>query len=210
VTDGTEAPAAEPAAPVDEELRALAALPGVTLARRELGELVAEAGREAAFGLLKTLRDQFAFQQVVDICGVDYPERAERFDIVYNLLSVTRNARVRVIIRTDETHPVASVSSLWPCAPWWEREIWDLFGVRFDGLEDHRRILTDYGFEGYPVRKDFPLTVYVEVRYDEDRKEVVYDKVRLTQEFSNFDFLSPWEGMTLLPGDEKVDRRHRP
>ena len=109
-------------------------------------------------------------------------------------------------MRTDETYQLASASDIWPAAGWWEREIWDLFGISFKGLVDHRRILTDYGFEGHPLRKDFPLTGYVEVHYDEDRKAVVYDKVKLAQEFRNFDFLSPWEGMTLLPGDEKVNR----
>ncbi len=195
-----------PAAPVDAVLEALKALPGVSDAKRLLGEIVLKAGRAGAHALLKTLRDQFAFQQVMDICGVDYPERAERFEVVYNLLSVTRNERVRVILCTDENSSVDSVSDLWPCAIWWEREVWDLFGISFTGLEDHRRILSDYGFEGHPLRKDFPLTGYVEVHYDEDRKAVVYDKVKLTQEFRNFDFLSPWEGMTLLPGDEKVNR----
>nr|WP_298223822.1 NADH-quinone oxidoreductase subunit C [Acidocella sp.] len=171
-----------------------------------LGEVVLRTAREDAHELLKTLRDAYAFQQVMDICGVDYPERAERFEVVYNLLSVTRNERVRVILCAAEGEAVDSVGDLWPCATWWEREVWDLFGIVFLGLEDHRRILSDYGFEGHPLRKDFPLTGYVEVHYDEDRKSVVYDKVKLTQEFRNFDFLSPWEGMTLLPGDEKMNR----
>ena len=206
MADETETQNEIPAAPVDAVLEALGALPGVTQARRLLGEVVLETPRGSAYALLKTLRDQFAFQQMMDVCGVDYPERAERFEVVYNLLSVTRNERVRVILSTDANTPVASVSNLWPCAAWWEREMWDLFGISFDGLEDHRRILSDYGFEGHPLRKDFPLTGYVEVHYDEDRKAVVYDKVKLTQEFRNFDFLSPWEGMTLLPGDEKVNR----
>jgi NADH-quinone oxidoreductase subunit C len=145
----------------------------------------------------------------MDICGVDYPERPKRFDVVYNLLSVTRNLRLRVVMQVAEGEEINSVSDVWPSAGWWERETWDLFGVRFNGLADHRRILTDYGFEGHPLRKDFPLTGYVEVHYDTERKSVVYDKVKLTQEFRNFDFLSPWEGMTTLPGDEKArgDRR---
>jgi NADH-quinone oxidoreductase subunit C len=188
----------------DTELDAVAALPGVFGARRELGELVVYATPADAYALLARLRDDFAFAQVMDICGVDFPERAARFDVVYNLLSVTRNARIRVVVQTSGTAPVASVSSLWPNATWWEREVWDLFGISFEGLADHRRILTDYGFEGHPLRKDFPLTGYVEVHYDEERKSVVYDKVKLTQEFRNFDFLSPWEGMTTLPGDEKA------
>jgi NADH-quinone oxidoreductase subunit C len=206
VADETEIQEEIPAAPVDAVLEALAALPGVAQANRLLGEVVLHTARADAHALLKTLRDDFAFQQMMDVCGVDYPERAERFEVVYNLLSVTRNQRVRVILRTDENGVVDSVSDLWPVATWWEREVWDLFGIVFAGLEDHRRILSDYGFEGHPLRKDFPLTGYVEVHYDEDRKAVVYDKVKLTQEFRNFDFLSPWEGMTLLPGDEKVNR----
>lgn len=190
----------------DTVLDAVAALPGVTHARRELGELVVNAARAQAYAIFGRLRDELAFAQVMDICGVDFPERAARFDVVYNLLSVTRNERIRVVVQTDETAPVASVSPLWPSATWWEREVWDLFGITFEGLADHRRIVTDYGFEGHPLRKDFPLTGYVEVHYDDERKSVVYDKVKLTQEFRNFDFLSPWEGMTTLPGDEKVLR----
>ena len=188
----------------DPALDAVSSLAGVTAARRELGELVIEVERDAALLLFQQLRDDFAFAQVMDICGVDYPARPLRFEIVYNFLSVTRNERLRAIIQTDEATPVASVSGLWPSATWWEREIWDLFGVSFSGLADHRRILTDYDFEGHPLRKDFPLTGYVEVHYDDERKAVVYDKVKLTQEFRNFDFLSPWEGMTSLPGDEKA------
>lgn len=188
----------------DSELEAVAALPGVTNARRELGELVVDVAHDAAAAVFYRLRDEFAFAQVMDVCGVDYPQRKPRFDVVYNLLSVTRNQRLRVIVQTDETTPVQSVSSVWPCATWWEREVWDLFGISFAGLADHRRILSDYNFEGHALRKDFPLTGYVEVHYDDERKAVVYDKVRLTQEFRNFDFLSPWEGMTSLPGDEKA------
>jgi NADH-quinone oxidoreductase subunit C len=194
---------AEPTA-TDTARDAVAALPGVIGAKRELGELVVHVVPADAYALLARLRDDFAFAQVMDICGVDFPERAARFDVVYNLLSITRNERIRIVVQADETHPIASVSSLWPNATWWEREVWDLFGVTFEGLADHRRIVTDYGFEGHPLRKDFPLTGYVEVHYDDERKAVVYDKVKLTQEFRNFDFLSPWEGMTSLPGDEKA------
>jgi len=176
----------------DTVLEAVAALPGVLAARRELGEVVLDADLASAYALLQRLRDDFAFAQAMDICGVDWPERPARFDIVYNLLSVTRNERIRVIVQTNETTPVASVSTLWPSAGWWEREVWDLFGVTFTGLADHRRIMTDYGFEGHPLRKDFPLTGYVEVRYDEDRKAVVYEPVKLVQDFRNFDFVSPW------------------
>jgi NADH-quinone oxidoreductase subunit C len=184
----------------------LAALPGVNSVLRHHGQIVAHISRDSLLSLMTLLRDdpRFAFAQVMDICGVDWPERPERFDVVYNLLSVVRNERLRVIVSTDENHAIHSVSSLWPGATWWEREVWDLFGVSFEGLADHRRIVTDYGFEGHPLRKDFPLTGYVEVHYDSDRKAVVYDKVKLTQEFRNFDFLSPWEGMTSLPGDEKA------
>ena len=200
--------------PVDrlEALRtAVTELPGVSGAAVELQELVVHAGRDAVPGLMTTLRDdpRFAFEQLVDLCGVDWPERPERFDVVYNLLSVSLNQRIRVIVTTDEQNPVPSVCGIWPVATWWERECWDLYGVAFAGQPDLRRILTDYGFEGHPLRKDFPLTGYVEVRYDEERKSVVYEPVRLTQDFRSFDFLSPWEAMTTLPGDEKAhETRH--
>jgi NADH-quinone oxidoreductase subunit C len=169
-------------------------------------ELVLLARRESLLPLMRLLRDdpRFAFEQMMDLCGVDFPERAERFEVAYNLLSLSHNRRVRVVVSTDGEAPVPSISGLWPCAVWWEREAWDMYGVVFEGLTDHRRILTDYGFEGHPLRKDFPLTGYVEVRYDEERKQVVYEPVTLTQDFRNFDFLSPWEAMTSLPGDEKV------
>lgn len=196
----------EPVVPVDEALQAVAALEGVTNVVRELGALVAHTTPEALQALCLKLRDddRFAFAQVMDICGVDWPERPLRFEMVYNLLSVTKNARLRLIVPVAEGAAMPSVSRLWPSATWWEREIWDLFGISFDGLADHRRIVTDYGFEGHPLRKDFPLTGYLEVRYDNERKSVVYEKVKLTQEFRNFDFLSPWEAMTTLPGDEKA------
>jgi NADH-quinone oxidoreductase subunit C len=181
-------------------------VPGVSRTSVEHGELVAYVAREQLLDVMTVLRDDphFQFEQMMDLCGVDWPERRERFDVVYNLLSVSLNHRIRIIVTTDETTPVSSVSGIWPVATWWERECWDLFGVLFAGLADHRRILTDYGFEGHPLRKDFPLTGYVEVRYDEDRKQVVYEPVRLTQDFRNFHFTSPWEGMTTLPGDEKA------
>ena len=184
----------------------LAALPGVRAVRVEKSEVIVSAERDSLVALMTTLRDdpRFACEQAMDICGVDWPERAERFDVVYNLLSVSLNRRLRVIVTTDEATPVPSVHTVWPVATWWEREAWDLFGIVFSGQPDLRRILTDYGFEGHPLRKDFPLTGYVEVRYDEERKSVVYEPVRLTQDFRSFDFLSPWEAMTTLPGDEKV------
>ncbi|HTR17548.1 MAG TPA: NADH-quinone oxidoreductase subunit C [Acetobacteraceae bacterium] len=183
-----------------------ASVPGVSAAAVEGGELVVRAERDSLLPVMMALRDdpRFAFEQVMDICGVDWPERAQRFDVVYNLLSVSLNQRARVIVQTDETAPVPSVNGVWPAATWWERECWDLFGVLFSGQPDHRRILTDYGFDGHPLRKDFPLTGYVEVRYDEERKQVVYEPVRLTQDYRNFDFESPWEGMLTLPGDEKA------
>jgi NADH-quinone oxidoreductase subunit C len=186
--------------------RAVASVPGVSGFRIEGGELVAQADRDELLSVMTTLRDdpRLAFEQMMDLCGVDWPERAERFDVVYNLLSVSLNQRVRVIITTDPATPVPSVHTVWPVATWWEREAWDLFGIVFSGQPDLRRILTDYGFEGHPLRKDFPMTGYVEVRYDEDRKQVINEPVRLTQDFRSFDFLSPWEAMTTLPGDEKV------
>jgi NADH-quinone oxidoreductase subunit C len=192
------------AVPVDAEMEVLARLPGVLNVTREHGQVVAWVEASALLALCATLREKFGFAQVMDICGVDWPERPARFEVVYQLLSVTRNARLRVIVGVAEGGAVPSVSGIWKAATWWEREVWDLFGVAFDGLADHRRIVTDYGFEGHPLRKDFPLTGYVEVRYDEERKAVVYENVKLTQEFRNFDFLSPWEGMTTLPGDEKA------
>jgi NADH-quinone oxidoreductase subunit C len=169
-------------------------------------ELVVQANRAALPGLMSLLRDdeRFGFEQLMDICGVDWPERPERFDVVYNLLSLSRNRRIRVVVRADANTPVPSLSGIWPCATWYEREAWDMYGILFEGQSDMRRLLTDYGFQGHPLRKDFPLTGYVEVRYDEERKQVVYEPVKLTQDFRNFDFLSPWEGMTTLPGDEKV------
>ena len=202
----TEAPEAPPPTPLELLAAAVGALPGVTDTSIRLGEITATAERDALTPLMTTLRDdpRFQFQQVMDICGVDWPERAERFDVVYNLLSVTLNHRLRVVVTTDAATPVASVHEIWPSATWWEREAWDMYGIIFAGQPDLRRILTDYGFEGHPLRKDFPLTGYVELRYDEDRKSVVYEPVKLTQDFRQFDFLSPWEGMTTLPGDEKV------
>ena len=201
----TEAPPPEPT-PLQRLGQDVASLPGVRETSIHLGELTAIADRDALSRLMTVLRDdpRFAFEQVMDVCGVDWPHRAERFDVVYNLLSVSLNHRLRVVVTTDAETPVASVHEIWPVATWWEREAWDLYGIIFSGQPDLRRILTDYGFEGHPLRKDFPLTGYVEVRYDEDRKAVVYEPVKLTQDFRDFDFLSPWEALTTLPGDEKV------
>jgi NADH-quinone oxidoreductase subunit C len=165
--------------------------------------------RDRIVEVLKALRDdpKCRFEVLIDICGVDYPERADRFDVVYHLLSPRLNQRLRVKIATDETSPVPSVNDVFPAANWYEREAYDLYGIRFIGHPDLRRILTDYGFQGHPLRKDFPLTGYVEVRYDDEKKRVVYEPVKLTQEFRDFDFESPWEGPNyILPGDEKAHR----
>ena len=177
----------------------------------ERGEVVVHADRDALLPLMTMLRDdrRFACEQMMDLCGVDWPERERRFDVVYNLLSVSRNHRVRVIVTTDEESPVPSVHGIWPSATWWERECYDLFGVLFSGQPDLRRILTDYGFAGHPLRKDFPLTGFVEMRYDEDERRVIYEPVKLPQEWRSFDFESPWEGMLTIPGDEKAhEQRH--
>ena len=164
-----------------------------------------EVERGSLVALLKSLRDDHGYQQLMEIAGVDYPERAERFEIVYCLLSLTKNHRVRVHVRTDEATPVPSVTSLWPVAGWLEREVYDMYGVSFAGNPDLRRILTDYGFEGHPQRKDFPLTGFVELRYSEAEKRVVYEPVSLPQDFRTFDFLMPWQGAEyVLPGDEKA------
>jgi NADH-quinone oxidoreductase subunit C len=171
------------------------------------GELILNVDRPGVVAVLTLLRDdpRCRFAMLVDIAGVDYPERPERFEVVYNLLSLHYNRRVRVKVTTDEDTPVPSVTGVFSAAGWYEREAWDLFGIFFSDHPDLRRILTDYGFEGHPLRKDFPLTGYVEMRYDEAQKRVVYEPVKLTQDFRTFDFLSPWEGMNhLLPGDEKA------
>ena len=172
------------------------------------GELTLVAPRERIVEVMTALRDQFGFQQLLDLCGADYPDRKERFEVVYHLLSLTRNARLRVKVSTDEVQPVPSIIAVYPAANWFEREAYDMFGMLFSGHPDLRRLLTDYGFEGHPLRKDFPMTGYVEVRYDEEQRRVVYEPVKLTQEFRTFDFLSPWEGADypapVLPGDEKA------
>jgi len=172
------------------------------------GELTVHVKRDAILEVLKFLRDDAncQFKLLLDICGVDYPEDEERFEVVYHLLSLPHNFRVRLKLRTDEDTPVPSATGLFSAANWWEREAWDLFGIYFSDHPDLRRILTDYGFEGHPLRKDFPLTGYVEVRYDDEKKRVVYEPVKLVQDFRSFDFVSPWEGMqAVLPGDEKAD-----
>jgi NADH-quinone oxidoreductase subunit C len=174
-------------------------------ARDVVDEVSLTVRRETIVDVCRTLRDRFEYQQLMEIAGVDYPQRAERFEVVYHLLSLTRNHRIRVRVSTDEDMPVPSVTGLWPVAGWLEREVFDLYGVVFDGNDDLRRILTDYGFRGFPFRKDFPLSGYVELRYSEEQKRVVYEPVRLAQDFRPFDFLSPWEGAQyILPGDEKA------
>jgi NADH-quinone oxidoreductase subunit C len=182
----------------------LAALPQGRIEIERGAELVLTLPREGLVEAMGLLRDHFAFEQLMDLCGTDWPERPQRFEVVYNLLSLSLNRRVRVVVATDAATPVPSIAGIWPCATWYEREAWDMYGIVFEGQTDLRRLLTDYGFEGHPLRKDFPLTGHVEVRYDEERKQVVYEPVKLTQDFRNFDFLSPWEAMTTLPGDEKV------
>ena len=180
----------------------------VTDTECRLDELMITIKREDILGVLKFLRDDAncQFKQLMDLCGVDFPEENERFCVVYNLLSLTHNNRIRVKTWTDENTSVASATQLFSSAGWWERETWDLYGIYFADHPDLRRILTDYGFEGHPLRKDFPLTGYVELRYDDEQKRVVYEPVHLTQEFRTFDFLSPWEGVQpVLPGDEKAE-----
>jgi NADH-quinone oxidoreductase subunit C len=185
-----------------------AALPGaVTQAVVAFDELTVHAEAASIVQVLKVLRDdpRFRFVNFTDIAGADYIEREKRFDVVYHLLSPRHNHRIRVKVQTDEATPVPSVIEIFPAANWYEREAYDFYGILFSGHPDLRRILTDYGFEGYPLRKDFPLTGFVEVRYDDEQKRVVYEPVKLNQEFRNFDFLSPWEGTDyVLPGDEKA------
>ena len=203
----------------DEELRALgeeivaAAGGAASGCQVAFGEVSVQADPARIVGLMTALRDQLAFQQLIDLAGADYPQRGKRFDVVYHLLSMTRNRRIRVKLQTDEDTPVPSIASVYPVADWFEREAFDLYGIFFEGHPDLRRILTDYGFHGHPMRKDFPMTGYVEVRYDDELKRVVYEPVT-SVEWRNWDFLSPWEGAEYarpgqgyaygLPGDEKV------
>ena len=168
-------------------------------------ELSITVQRDAVADVMRTLRDDHEYQSLMEIAGVDYPDRAERFEVVYHLLSVTKNHRLRIRVSTDEATPVPTIVPVWPNANWLEREVFDLYGVLFAGHPDLRRILTDYGFKGHPFRKDFPLTGYVEMRYSEEAKRVVYEPVKLAQDFRSFDFMSPWEGADyILPGDEKA------
>jgi NADH-quinone oxidoreductase subunit C len=186
----------------------LAAQPGVALSHDiAFGELTITAARESIASLLIFLKNDpnCRFTTLVDVCGVDYPSRINRFEIVYHLLSMQKNHRLRIRLETDEATPVPSITGVFPVADWYEREAFDMYGVLFANHPDLRRILTDYGFQGFPLRKEFPLTGYVEVRYDAEQQRVVYEPVKLTQAYRNFDFMSPWEGMqSVLPGDEKA------
>jgi NADH-quinone oxidoreductase subunit C len=183
----------------------------VLASKEQYGEIVIGVEREAVEDALRTLRDEHGYQQLMEIAGVDYPEREERFEVVYMLLSLTKNHRILVKVRAAEDTPVPTVTRLWPNAGWLEREVFDMYGVLFDGNTDLRRILTDYGFEGHPFRKDYPLTGYQELRYSEEEHRVVYEPVELPQDFRTFDFMSPWEGANyVLPGDEKVAQQPTP
>jgi NADH-quinone oxidoreductase subunit C len=182
------------------------ALPGAVLGRRmALGELTLDAAPADIVRVLTYLRDTEEFRLLIDVCGVDWPEREKRFEVVYHLLSLRRNLRLRVKLAVAEDETVPSAVGVHPCANWFERETFDMYGVSFSDHPDLRRLLTDYGFSGYPLRKDFPLSGYVELRYDDELKRVVYQPVQLVQEFRDFDFMSPWEGAPhILPGDEKA------
>jgi NADH-quinone oxidoreductase subunit C len=185
-----------------------AALDGaVVFSAVSYGELTLTVERSAIVSVVSFLKDdpRCRFINLIDVCGVDYPEREERFDVVYHFLSPHLNQRIRVKLSADDVTPVPSITGVFAGADWFEREAYDLYGVLFSGHPDLRRILTDYGFDGHPLRKDFPITGFVEVRYDEERKRVVYEPVKLTQEYRSFDYLSPWEGTDyVLPGDEKA------
>ena len=174
-------------------------------AKEEHGELLLTVQRDSLEDALRLLRDEHSYQQLMEIAGADYPSRPERFEVVYMLLSLTKNSRIMVKVSASETTPVPTATTLWPNAGWLEREVFDMYGVVFAGNMDLRRILTDYGFEGHPFRKDFPLTGYVELRYSEEEQRVVYEPVELAQDLRQFDFMSPWEGADyVLPGDEKA------
>jgi len=174
------------------------------------GELTVRARADRIVQVMQFLRDDpiAKFRVMIDLCGVDYPQRSKRFEVVYHLLSMHNNTRIRVKARVGEDAAIPTITGVFPCADWFEREAFDMYGIIFSGHPDLRRILTDYGFEGHPLRKDFPLSGHVEVRYDDEKKRVVYEPVNLTQEFRNFDYLSPWEGAQyVLPGDEKAEEK---
>jgi NADH-quinone oxidoreductase subunit C len=189
----------------------IAGQPGAALSYEvRLGELTVLAKTNEIVSLITFLRDdpRCKFTTFVDLCGVDYPERGKRFDVVYHLLSMHLNQRIRVKLETDEHNAVPSVAEVFPCANWFEREAFDMYGILFSNHPDLRRLLTDYGFQGYPLRKEFPLSGHVEVRYDPEQERVVYEPLKLPQAFRSFDFVSPWEGMTReLPGDEKAEKK---
>ena len=195
-------------ASLEEMLATIEPALGETLIESRIahGELTILVPASQIVRVLTFLRDDpgLLFKELVDLCGVDWPEREQRFDVVYHLLSLHHNQRIRVKVRTDEFTPVPSVVPVFPTAGWFEREAWDMYGILFADHPDLRRLLSDYGFDGHPLRKDFPLTGYVELRYDDEQKRVVYEPVKLRQDFRSFDFLSPWEGSGLLPGDEKA------
>ncbi|MFW0776597.1 MAG: NADH-quinone oxidoreductase subunit C [Rickettsiales bacterium] len=182
--------------------------PQIVASEEVAGEMIVWTGAEHVVSLLKALRDNpnTLCKQLVDVAGVDYPDREKRFEVTYQLLSFKHNFRLRVKLAVNDNEPVPSVTSVFSSAAWYEREVWDMYGVLFSGNPDLRRILTDYGFDGHPQRKDFPLTGYVEMRYDVEQKRVVYEPVKLNQAYRSFDFLSPWEGAPdyVLPGDEKA------
>ncbi len=201
---GHGAPLVEAPEGIADELRALVGSDLLALIEAH-DEMTLVVARESIERVMVKLRDEAQYQQLMEIAGVDYLDRPERFEVVYHLLSVTRNHRLRVKVSADEASPVPSVTAIWPVAGWLEREVYDMYGVIFSGNADLRRILTDYGFTGHPQRKDFPLTGFVELRYSEEDKRVVYEPVKLAQDFRNFDFMSPWEGADyILPGDEKA------
>lgn len=181
---------------------------GIVEIRQQHDQLIVTVRVDALLRVMRFLRDDTncLFKVLIDVCGVDYPAREKRFEVVYNLLSLRHNQRIRVKVTCGEDDLVPSIAGVWSAAGWYEREAWDLYGILFSDNPDLRRILTDYGFEGHPMRKDFPLTGFVEVRYDEEEKRVVYEPVKLTQAFRSFDFMSPWEGAEyVLPGDEKAE-----
>jgi NADH-quinone oxidoreductase subunit C len=201
---GSPAPLVQPREGIVDSVRAAIGNAFIS-AKEEVGEVSIDVARESVADVLRALRDRLDYQQLMEIAGVDYPERAERFEVVYHLLSITKNHRLRIRVSTDEAQPVPTVTTVYPVAGWLEREIFDMYGVVFEGNPDLRRILTDYGFRGHPQRKDFPLTGYVELRYSEEEKRVVYEPVSLAQDFRDFDFMSPWEGAEyIIPGDEKA------
>jgi NADH-quinone oxidoreductase subunit C len=201
---GSPAPLVQPREGIVDAVRAAIGKAFIS-AKEEVGEVSIDVARDSVADVLRTLRDTLDYQQLMEIAGVDYPERAERFEVVYHLLSITRNHRLRIRVSTDEERPVPTVTNVYPVAGWLEREVFDMYGVVFEGNGDLRRILTDYGFRGHPQRKDFPLTGYVELRYSEEEKRVVYEPVSLAQDFRDFDFMSPWEGAEyIIPGDEKA------